>query len=410
MLSDIHYTYMKKTLNLAFSSMGITSPNPAVGAVVVRDGEIAGEGATSAYGGDHAEIVAISMAGDKCSGAEMYVSLEPCCHYGKTPPCTEAIINAGIRRVYIPLLDPNPMVAGKGMMMLRENGVEVVLVNDMADYAADMIRGFKKSILRKRSYIIHKTAVSLDGRIATASGDSRWISSPLSRLIVHRLRATVDAIIVGKNTLEKDDPSLNIRLHEFDDSARSFFDNRQWNYTGRNNSYIENLLLGTGVKRTDDPLRVIVGLPGMLHPSMNMFRDDNYIIFCEENCRDRLSSREDHSFLKDMEAHGNLVFCTGNRNREQVYFILEELYRRGVVNVLLEGGGGVAGSFMDAGEIDQFMYFITPRILGNGIPVINATGSESVSESLLLRDVSITGLERDLMYTGYREPYLFESM
>ncbi len=410
MLNDMQHAYMKKTLSLAFSSMGITSPNPAVGAVIVRDGIIVGEGATCAYGGDHAEVVALTMAGDKSRGAEMYVSLEPCCHYGKTPPCTEAIIKAGIRRVYIPLLDPNPLVAGKGMMLLRESGVEVVLVNEMADFAADMIRGFKKSILRKRSFIIHKTAISLDGRIATAAGDSRWISSPLSRLMVHRLRATVDAIIVGKNTLEKDNPTLNIRLDEFDDPVKGFFDERLWSCTGRKNSFIENLLSGTVVKRTTDPLRVVIGLPKEVHPSMNMFRDDNYIIFCEEQYRDTIRGREDISFLQNLEAHGNLVFCAGNRNREQVYCILDELYRRGVVNALLEGGGGVAGSFMDAGEIDHFMYFVTPRIMGNGIPVINATGSESVSESLLLRDVSMTALDSELMYTGYREPYLFESM
>src|SRR6056297_1326327 len=402
--------YMYRTLELAFSSIGLTSPNPTVGAVIVRNGEIVGFGATSPCGGDHAEVKALAMAGEKSRGAEMFVSLEPCCHYGKTPPCTEAIIREGITRVYIPLVDPNPMVAGKGIMMLKNNGVDVVLLSELGDYAADMIRGFKKSILRKRSAVIHKSAISLDGKIATLSGDSRWISSPLSRYIVHRLRATVDAIVVGKNTLEKDNPSLNIRLDEFEDSISTFFDEKRWWYSGRNNSYLENILRGTGVSREKEPLRVVVGLPQELNLRMHFFRDDNYIVFADEKHSTRLKGRDDYHYIQNMQEKGNLVLYTGNSTREQIYYILEELYRRGVVNALLEGGGGVAGSFLDAGEIDQFMYFITPRILGNGISPLNASGYQSVSEGLALRDISIVGLESDVLYTGYREPYLLESM
>ncbi len=402
--------YMYRTLELAFSSIGLTSPNPSVGAVIVRDGEIVGFGATSPCGGDHAEINALAMAGEKSRGAEMFVSLEPCCHYGKTPPCTEAIIREGITRVYIPLVDPNPMVAGKGIMMLKNNGVDVVLLNELGDYAADMIRGFKKSILRKRSAVIHKSAISLDGKIATLSGDSRWISSSLSRYIVHRLRATVDAIIVGKNTLEKDNPSLNIRLDEFEDSISTFFDEKRWWYSGRNNSYLENILLGTGVSREKEPLRVLVGLPQALNFRMHFFRDDNYVVFSDEKHSTQLKGRDDYHSIQNMLDNGNLILYTGTTTREQIYCILEELYRRGVVNALLEGGGGVAGSFLDAGEIDQFMYFITPRILGNGISPMNASGYQSVSEGLTLRDISIIGLETDVLYTGYSEPYLLESM
>ncbi|MFW5860636.1 MAG: bifunctional diaminohydroxyphosphoribosylaminopyrimidine deaminase/5-amino-6-(5-phosphoribosylamino)uracil reductase RibD [Spirochaetota bacterium] len=402
--------YMYRAFELAFSSMGLTSPNPSVGAVIVRDGDIVGFGATSPCGGDHAEVAALAMAGEKSRGAEMFVSLEPCCHYGKTPPCTEAIIRGGIARIYIPLVDPNPMVAGKGILMLKNNGVDVVLLSELGDYAADMIRGFKKSILRKRSAVIHKSAISLDGKIATLSGDSRWISSSLSRYVVHRLRATVDAIIVGKNTVEKDNPSLNIRMNEFDDTITAFFNEERWWYSGRNNSYLENILRGTGIRREKDPLRVVVGLPQKLNLSMNIFRDDNYIVFADEKQSSRLKGRDDYSDIQNMRDTGNLFLYTGNTVREQVYCILEELYRRNVVNALLEGGGGVAGSFLDAGEIDQFMYFITPRILGNGISPLNATGNHSVSEALALRDISIIGLESDVLYTGYREQYLLESM
>ncbi len=410
MSPEQQHKYMYRTLELAFSSIGLTSPNPPVGAVIVRDGEIVGFGATSPCGGDHAEIRALAMAGEKSRGAEMFVSLEPCCHYGKTPPCTEAIIREGITRVYIPLVDPNPMVAGKGILMLKNNGVDVVLLNELGDYAADMIRGFKKSILRKRSAVIHKSAISLDGKIATLSGDSRWISSSLSRYMVHRLRATVDAIIVGKNTLEKDNPSLNIRLDEFEDSISTFFDEKRWWYSGRNNSYLENILRGTGVSREKEPLRVVVGLPEELNFRMRFFRDDNYVVFEDMKHSNQLKDRDDYRCIMEMQDKGNLFLYTGNSTREQVYCILEELYRRGVVNALLEGGGGVAGSFHDAGEIDQFMYFITPRILGNGISPLNATGSQSVSEGLALSDISIVGLESDVLYTGYREPYLLESM
>ena len=206
---------MTDALRLALAGMGRTSPNPSVGAVIVRGEAIVSTGRTGPYGGDHAEVSAIRTARQDLRGAEMYVSLEPCCHHGKTPPCTDAIIGAGITRVHIPLLDPNPMVAGKGALALREAGVEVVIRRDLASSAADLIRPFKKFILRKRPFTVLKLALTLDGRTATAGGDSRWISNDWSRFVAHRLRSLCDAVIVGKNTLAADNPSLTVRLGDF---------------------------------------------------------------------------------------------------------------------------------------------------------------------------------------------------
>ena len=199
---------MLKAFEAAFSRCGYTSPNPPVGAVVVKDGRIISSGGTQFCGGDHAEVCAINSAGGDADGAELYVTLEPCSHYGKTPPCTDKIISSGIKRVYLPILDSNPKVSGNGVRILRDNGIEVIIVEEFKDYAIDMYRSFFTLINKKRSYLIHKSAVTLDGFIADANGSSKWISNEISRYISHRLRAVNDAVIIGKNTLLADNPSL----------------------------------------------------------------------------------------------------------------------------------------------------------------------------------------------------------
>ena len=402
--------FMICALEQAFAAMGCTSPNPAVGAVIVMNGTVAATGKTSACGGDHAEVTAIKKAPGTLQGAEMFVSLEPCCHYGKTPPCTEAIIRAGIKRVYIPLLDPNPMVAGKGVLALKNAGVDVVIMNEFASQAVDLIRPFRKYILRKRPFIIQKLAVTLDGRTATKSGDSRWISSDCSRYIVHRLRAIADAVIIGKNTLIADNPSLNVRLEEFPDTVKCYFRETNMGIAGYDNYFLKKLLGGDAVVNRDMPLRIVIGLPDKIDSGANFFRSDDYIFFVDENTHAAMKRREDHDLIQEMEKQNKIVFIGGDTRVARVHAIQEELYTRGIMMALLEGGSAISGSFFDAGEIDQYLYFIAPKIIGCGTPAIDGNGISAMQDSVRLKDVSTVMIQEDLLYSGYREPYNFEMM
>ena len=285
---ESHNRHMEAALKIAFRQMGVTSPNPPVGAVIVRDGAVIATGGTGPCGTCHAETDALSRAEGKCAGAEMYVTLEPCSHYGRTPPCTEAIIRAGIRRVYIPVLDPNPLVSGKGVAGLRAAGIEVLLMEEMAGPAIDLLRPFRKYILRHRPFILSKSAVTLDGRIAAKGGDSRWISSEHSRYIMHRVRAKVDAIIVGKTTFVHDNPALNVRLGSFDPGVAAWFREHEPVMAGRKNFLLGSLMAGE-IGDPHAPLRIVIGLPGEVDRSRAMFADGNYLFFERREAADRVA-------------------------------------------------------------------------------------------------------------------------
>ena len=205
---DLHF--MRQALKLAEKARGQTSPNPMVGAVVVQNGEVVGQGFHQKSGTPHAEIHALKDAGDKARGADLYVTLEPCCHFGRTPPCTSAVIKAGIRRVIIAMVDPNPKVAGKGIDILRQAGIEAS-VGPMTHEAHKLNASFIKHTTTGLPLVILKSATSLDGKIATVTGQSKWITDPLSRLKVHEIRNHVDAILVGIGTVLADDPELTVR-------------------------------------------------------------------------------------------------------------------------------------------------------------------------------------------------------
>jgi len=400
--------YMRLAMRTAFDQMGKTSPNPAVGAVIVRNGEIVSRGGTCAYGGDHAEITAIKSAigadrygsDDEMSlkGCEMFVSLEPCSHFGKTPPCTDAIIRTGISKVYIPLLDPNPQVAGRGVARLRDAGVAVEEMDKFEYMAMDLIRPFKKLIQKKRPYIINKSAVTLDGRIATLAGDSKWISSEYSRYVVHRLRARVDAVIIGKNTFLNDNPSLNVRLQSFDKNVKDFF-TTEMVLSGRDNFFISGLL-NYEIKDFAEPLRVLVGLPDSVDMSANFFADSNYLIF-EDEVKFNNTLRKFPERSADFEGL-NICVIKSSSPADYIDKILEKLMKQGVMLAMLEGGGRLSGSFFDAGAIDQFMYFIAPKVAGNGLSPMSATGSDMMSDSLKLKDISTVMIGEDILYNGYR--------
>ncbi len=402
--------HMELALSIAFSKIGKTSPNPAVGAVIVKNGNVIGQGGTSYCGGDHAEVCAIKDAvqkGEDLNGAEMYVTLEPCNHFGKTPPCTEAIISAGIKKVNVAILDPNPLVAGKGFARLRDSGVDVRLMSEYSSAGADLLRAFKKYILRKETFIINKSAITLDGRIATDQGDSRWISSSFSRYLVHKLRARVDAVIVGRNTFMNDDPALNVRLDSFDAEISDFFEEFNPAFTGRDNCFLRCLIMN---KTGDycDPAKVIIGLPENISPSSRVFADGKVLIFETEKRRDETVKRNPK--LSGLMDKFELVILRGNDDTECVHEITKELAARGMLNAMLEGGGTLNGSFLDAGSIDHFLYFISPKIAGSGVPVITGRGFDSMSDAIRLHDVSSLMIDSDILYSGYPEPYNFEMM
>ncbi len=403
----MHAKYMEMALEIAFQRMGETSPNPPVGAVIVKNGTIIATGGTGPFGSDHAEAAALSCAGGECAGADMYVSLEPCNHFGKTPPCTAAIQKAGITRVFIPAFDPNPVVSGKGVAELKRAGIDVVLMEEMAEYAVEIIRPFKKYILRHRPFIVSKSAVTLDGRIAAKTGDSRWISSEYSRCLAHRLRAKVDAIIVGKNTFIRDNPSLNVRLGSFSEEVSRFFRESAPKMIGRDNFFLKSLLAGD-MKGMRSPLRVVIGLPEEIDPGCNVMADDNYLFFERRDTVERLL-RAGGTLGSGINSI-NLHCVDASSPAEEAGAIAAELARRGIMFAMLEGGGRLAGSFLDAGEIDQFLYIIAPKIAGNGPPPLAGTGVDVIADAMALRDVSVVPVKEDLVYNGYREQYHFEMM
>lgn len=397
-----NYEFMQLACRIAFSRGGLTSPNPAVGAVIVKNGEAAGIGGTGPYGSDHAEVRAIKDAlsrGADIKNAEMYVSLEPCSHYGKTPPCTEAIIKAGISRVHISVKDPNPIVAGNGIARLRESGIDVVMNERYSSLGCDLIRGFRKLILKNKPFVVSKSAVTLDGKIATSAGDSKWISNEYSRYITHKLRAKSDAIIIGKNTFESDNPSLDVRISGFSREAGEYFTPGGLNISGYDNFYLRELLTAE-IKEFKNPLRVIAGIPEKILENRNFFKDDNYLIVAtnDDYTAAVKKGRKESIHKLNLEIAGSLS------NEEMADYILEILQRRGILNVMLEGGAGLNSAFFSAGAIDQFMYFIAPKIAGNGIAPLNNTGAAIMSEALNLHDVSSVFIKGDLLYNGYKEP------
>ena len=406
--------YMKLACEIAFSKIGKTSPNPAVGAVIVKDGKIIGTGGTGICGADHAEVAAIKHAksnGHDITNAEMYVSLEPCAHYGKTPPCTNAIIDCGISKVHIPLPDPNPIVAGKGIEKLNNAGITVNVMHNYFETASDLLRSFKKYILKGEPFIINKCAVTLDGRIASSIGDSKWISNEYTRLLVHKLRAKVDAIIIGCNTLIKDNPMLNVRADDFNSDIKDGLSESANYINGRKNFFLTELLK-TEINDYKDPLRVLVGMPNNISPNSNFLRDDNHLIIANKddvNAALKLNNELKNILHKlnivEYETNSNETDSDSNSNKESIRFAMNILKERGIMTALLEGGGTLNGSFFNAGAIDQFMYIISPKVLGSGISPINGRESKNIVDSINLKDISTIMIKDNILFNGYRDEY-----
>ncbi|QQS43150.1 MAG: bifunctional diaminohydroxyphosphoribosylaminopyrimidine deaminase/5-amino-6-(5-phosphoribosylamino)uracil reductase RibD [Acidobacteriota bacterium] len=352
-----------RALELAAEGIGRVSPSPLVGCVIVSaDGEIVGEGSYIFSEVTHAEIAALKQAGERARGGTAYVSLEPHAHHGRTPPCTEALVNAGIRRVVCPIEDPNPLVSGKGFEELRVAGVEVVtgILRGAAEKQNEKFICWHRN---KRPFVHLKTAMSLDGKTATVSGDSKWITSVEARAEGQRLRYEYDAILVGAQTIAADDPSLTDRTG------------------GPRDRGLLRVVLDSGLRTSGESVIVATAED---HPTLFIAQDP-----------DPAKAEEFRS--KGAEV---AVVESGPRNPRAV---LGELYRRRITSVLVEGGASVAGSFVDSGLVDKFTFFIAPVVIGgNDAPIaVGGDGVERVADVFRLKDITVEHVGPDLMITGY---------
>ncbi len=364
MLMNDNY-FMKMALALAIKGRGFVSPNPMVGAVIVKDGKVVGKGYHKAAGEAHAEINAINDAQTLAGDATLYITLEPCNHTGRTPPCTVKIVEAGIRHVIVAMNDPNPDVAGGGIDYIKNH--EISVTSGVCENEAKRLNeAYIKYATTKRPFVVIKCAATLDGRIATKTGDSRWVSGDESRIYVHRLRHSVDAIMVGINTVKQDDPALTVRLNDM---------------KGR------------------DPTRIIL--------------DTNLTIFEEAKVL-RLNSNSDtiitsgNSVSEDkknaIEALGAKVIQSpvkdGMIDLDQ---LMDRLGDLGITSLLIEGGSSVIASALKAGIVDKVIFFYTPKILGgdDGMPICKGPGPALMNGCMPVKDINVRRFGDDVMIEGY---------
>jgi diaminohydroxyphosphoribosylaminopyrimidine deaminase/5-amino-6-(5-phosphoribosylamino)uracil reductase len=349
--TDTDKAHMARAIGLAGRGAGVVKPNPVVGAVIARGEEVLGEGYHERYGAAHAEVNAIEACGlEDLADATLYVSLEPCCHEGKTPPCTDAILQAGIKRVVVGSDDPTEKASGRGLGILRDEGVEVVLADgELATRARLLNQAFRKHARVGRPWVLFKSAMTLDGKVATRTGDSQWISGESSRALAHRWRASVDAVVVGIGTALADDPQLTARPEG--EMAELSMQPRRVVFDTLARLPIDSQLVRAAA---EIPLTVVVS---------------------------RAAARSDTDAL---EAAGTQVLvATGENEPARVRSALEQLGTLGVSSVLLEGGPHLAGAFLDAGEIDELRLFLAPLLLGGSAArdPLEGMGVERISEA-----------------------------
>ncbi|MFB6800585.1 bifunctional diaminohydroxyphosphoribosylaminopyrimidine deaminase/5-amino-6-(5-phosphoribosylamino)uracil reductase RibD [Peribacillus butanolivorans] len=345
--------YMKLALDLAASAKGKTNPNPVVGAVIVKDGVIAGTGIHRKAGEPHAEVHAFKMAGDYAKNATLYVTLEPCSHYGKTPPCANLVKESGVRRVVVATQDPNPEVAGRGISILRDAGIEVE-VGVLEKEAQRLNERFIHNMITNRPFVISKYAMTLDGKLATHTGHSKWITGEESRHSVHLLRDEVDAILIGIGTVLADNPSLTTRLPE-----------------------------GGG----KNPIRIILDseLRVPLDANVVQVSDAKTVIVTQENASvDKIA---------DLSEKGiEFIIVPKTDAGLDLRILMEELYKKGITDVLLEGGSEVNASFLRAGLIDKYLIYVAPKLLGgrNSLTPFSGINVDTMDEAM---DVSISSVD-----------------
>src|SRR5688572_7425573 len=364
--TDVDHRHLARAIELAEQGRGRVSPNPLVGAVIVdREGRVAGEGWHGAYGGPHAEREALATAEGDVAGATMYVSLEPCCHAGKTPPCTDAIVEAGIARVVVGSDDPSEKAAGRGLGILRDEGIDVSVADgELAARARLLNQAFRKHARTGRPWVLFKSAMTLDGKVATGTGDSKWISGESSRRMAHTWRAAVDAVAVGVGTALADDPQLTSRIDGvLRQPRRIVFD-----------SLARLPLVSQLVTAAPDPLLTVV-----------------------------VSRAAPRAATDALEMAGaEVIVATGGNEQARVRSALDQLGAQGVTAILLEGGPHLAGAFFDAGEIDEARLFLAPLLLGGRTArdPLEGEGVERIDDALRALTLDCERVGEDVLITA----------
>ena len=386
--------YMQRAIALAKKGAGFVNPNPMVGCVVVKDNEIITEGYHEYYGGLHAERNALTHTTADCKGATLYVTLEPCCHHGKTPPCTDIIIEKGIKKVVVGLLDPNPLVSGKGISILQDAGIEVVTGVEV-DKIKELNKVFLKYIKTKRPYVILKTAMTLDGKIASYTGDSKWITNDKSRQLVHKLRSEMMGIVAGIGTVKADNPMLNCRLNC-------------------------QQTTGNGQQSIHQPIRIIVDTKASIPLDSNIVKTANEYrtilaigrdvtpVASEKNeCRDvtpvaseKTTDNRHRSKIDELKSFNvEILQCEEKDGHVDINDLMIKLGEKGIDSLLLEGGSCLNAAFLDAGCVDEVYAFIAPKIIGgeHSKSPIGGKGIELMKDAITFDKVEIEQIENDIL-------------
>ncbi|KQL38740.1 5-amino-6-(5-phosphoribosylamino)uracil reductase [Bacillus sp. FJAT-25509] len=356
-----HEFYMNLAIQNAMATKGQTDPNPLVGSVIVNDNRIVGIGAHLKAGEPHAEINALRMAGDKAEGGTIYVTLEPCSHHGRTGPCAEAVVRAGLKKVVIATLDPNPLVAGRGVKILQDAGIEVI-IGVCEEQSIKMNEVFNKYIVKNIPFVVMKSASTLDGKIATHSSDSKWITSAEARNDVHQLRNEIGAILVGVNTVLKDNPELTTRIPN-----------------GRN------------------PVRVILDSTLKIPLESKVVTDqqaDTWIFTSQKHSEQKRS---------ELENLGVKVFVTSDPSQVDLNEMLKILGKHSISSLLVEGGGEVNASFMNQNLVDKVIVYLAPKLIGgkNAPTFLEGTGFDKMGQAIELEEIELTKIGPDYKFIGY---------
>jgi len=356
--------FMKRAMELAGKAEGWTSPNPMVGAVIVKNGRIVGEGFHQKAGTPHAEIHALKMAGREAAGADVYVTLEPCCHYGRTPPCTDALIQAGVARVVVAVTDPNPKVAGGGIKKLREAGIDVVL--GMMEQEARLLNEvFFKYIRSPLPFVSVKSAMTLDGKTATKTGSSQWITGLEAREYVHRLRHKHDAVLTGIGTVLADDPQLTARIP------------------------------GEQLK---NPIRVMIDSELKIPLDARVLNTSAVPTLIYSTGRGK-SEKAQALRKKGVE----VINYAGREGKVDLLKVLQDLRCRGITSILVEGGAGINGALLDLRLIDKLYLFVALKLVGSSLApgVFGGLGRAEIGDAVTVKNVSLEKVGADFIFTGY---------
>ena len=365
--------YLRRAISLAKKGLGWVNPNPLVGAVIVKNGRIIGEGYHAYYGGPHAEVTALENATESVKGATLYVTMEPCSHHGKTPPCTDAIIKNGIRKVVVGMKDPNPLVNGKGLKILADAGIDVKAGIEEA-VVLRMNELFIKYIVTGRPFCTLKTAMTLDGKIATVENASKWISCEDSRRHVHELRQQYSAVMVGINTVLYDDPLLNTRRIR---------------------------------KKSKDPLKIIVDSSGKIPMEAKVLKMNPQLVVLAT------TDKMDMKKKKDLERLGvQVLVCPQKEEKVDLGTLMFSLGKMGINSVLLEGGSTIAFSALMNGIVDKVVSFIAPKIIGgaDAPSPVGGTGLSSMEDAIGVNDWNYRKIGSDILIEGYIRNKNFKSL